>query len=669
LIRHPLVRMCPAAAGSRLRLVFALALSAMTTACGGSNAPFGPVVGTPGGGDPPPPRFVNVRLTVSIPPLKSGLRANYLSPKTHSLEVELVSVDGNGVTGVNPTTVNTVAKGRDCKPQGRGLICSGTVSGSPGDDVFAVSTYAGLDATGAVLSVGTVKATVSSGGGGLGISNRLSLALDGVIASLKVRFDPDKGKRGQRMSSHVSLEAYDGAGAEIVGPSDYLEPVSLAIQGDGNHAFRLSDGKRSGDSLSIIKPTAGITLAYDGNKQASPIAVQASLSGSSGISASANFKLSGKSPPPPVGTIYALNLGSNDGRSATITEYDGKATGNAAPARTLSLSSKLYARSIAVDSSGDLYVGYFDNEFGFSPGTGLPDSHNEIAIYSPGAFGNAAPKATIVADPKTKTTLFPLFIAFDSGGRMVTFGATDVDKNTGDAVLTYAAGSTGSAAPEYGWNFYDPAISYAGPTGLALDSSGNFYVNGALHTAIGPSYGLFVASAADIGNPNADAARTIPWDSTTELDPGQTTEVALSTSGEILVGDTVTQGSGSSASCQARVNVFAAGASGGETDNPPLRVLTLDGVSTSNSECVSSRDPLVPFYPAIAVYGSTLFVADDFNNAVAAFASNASGTVKPSLRIAGSATELNAPIALVVTSPSGGAKPRPAYPSHALHSQ
>jgi hypothetical protein len=653
----------------RLRLVFALAISAMTISCGGTNTPYGPVVGSPGGGDPPPVRLVDVRLSVTLPPLKSGLRPNYLSPKTHSLEVELVSVDDKAVTGVNPTTLNTVAKGRGCKSQGRELVCSTTISGSPGRDVFAVSTYAGLDATGDVLSVGTVKATVGSGGGGFGISNRLSLALDGVIASLKVTIDPDKGKRGQRMTSHLSLAAYDGAGAEIVGPSDYLEPVTLAVQGDGNHAFRVSDGKRSGDSLSIVKPTTGIALEYDGNKQASPVAVQATIAGPSGISASADFKLSGKPPPPPVGTIYALNLGSNDGLSATVTEYDGKATGNAAPARTLSLSSKLYARSIAVDSSGDLYVGYFDNEYGFSAGTGLPDSHNEIAIYAPGASGNAQPIAALDADPKTKTTLFPLFVDFDSTGRLVTYGATEVDKNTGAAVLTYAAGSKGAAAPQYGWNFYDPAIAYAGPTGLALDSKGNFYVNGALHTSLGPSYGLFVASVADIGNPDANTARTIPWDSTTELVQGQTTGVALSTSGEIFIGNTVTQGSGSSTSCQTRVNVFAAGASGGKTDSRPLRVLILDGISTDNSECTSSRDPLVPFYPAVALYGSTLFVADDFNNAIAAFASDASGTVKASSRIAGSATELNAPVALVVTSPSGGAKPRPAYPFHALHSQ
>jgi hypothetical protein len=653
----------------RLRLVFALAVFAITTACGGTNTPFGPVVGGPGGGgDPPPIRFVSVRLTVTIPPLGNRPRPNYLSTKTHSLEIELTSVDGNGVSGVNPTTLNTVPKARGCKPQGGGIVCSATISGSPGHDVFAVSTYAGTDATGDVLSVGSVAATVSSGGGGFGITNRLSLALDGVIASLKVTLDPAKGKRGRRMTSHVSLAAYDGAGAEIVGPSDYLEPITLAIQGDANHSFRVSDGKRSGDSLSIVKPTAGIALIYDGNTQASPVAVAATVSGPSGISASAGFSLSGKPPPPPVGTIYVLNLGSNNGRAATITEYDGKAQGNAAPTRTLSLSSKLYARSIAFDSSGDLYVGYFDNEYGFSAGTGSPDSHNEIAIYAPGASGNAQPKAEIEADPTTKTTLFPLFIDFDSTERLVTYGATTVDKNTGDAVLTYAAGSKGRVAPQHGWNFYDPAITYAGPTGLALDSSGHFYVNGALHTSLGPSYGLFVASAADIGNPAANAARTIPWDSTTELEPGQTTEVALSTSGEILVGDTVTQGSGSSTSCQARVNVFAAGASGGKTDSPPLRILTLDGISTDNPECASSRNPLVPFYPAITLYGPTLFVADDFNDAVAAFAADASGTVKPSLRIAGSATQLNAPTALVITSASGGAKPRPAYPFHAPHS-
>jgi hypothetical protein len=653
----------------RLRILFAVIAAAMTAACGGSlNTPQGPVVGSPGGGGPPPTRLVDVKVTVTVPRGSSGAQPNYLSRDTQSLVIKLISVNGSGVTGVNATLVNTVAKARGCKAQTHGIVCSATVSGSPGNDVFAVSAYAGVDATGAVLSVGTVRTKVSAGEG-FGISNGMSLTLDSVIASLKVALSPNEAKRGERVSSAVTLTAYDASGAQIVGPGDFYESVTLAIEGDTGNAFRLHDGDKSGATLTIVKPTDGLTLDYDGDKGADPVAVQGTVPGSKGISASAPFALHGKQPPPPVGTIYALNLGSNDGRSATVTEYGGQAKGNAAPERTLSLSSKLYARSIAVDSGGNLYVGYFDNDYGFSAASGTPDVRNEIAIYAPGASGNAQPTAVLTADKSTKTALFPLFVTFDPSGRLVTYGATHVDGNDGDAVLTYAVGSSGSAAPQHGWQFESPQVRYAGPTGLAIDSNGNFYVNGSLYTSLGPSYGLFVNASADIGNPSANPARTIPWDSTTELEPGLTTGVALASSGEILVGNTVTQGSGSSTACQARVNVFAAGAGGGITDNPPLRVLTLDGVYTQNSQCDSNRNPLVPFYPAIDSYGSLVFVADDFNNAIAAFAADAKGTVKPSLRIVGSATGLNAPVALVVTSASGQAKARPAYPFHALHSQ
>ena len=84
---------------------------------------------------------------------------------------------------------------------------------------------------------------------------------------------------------------------------------------------------KSGSSLSIVKPTSGITLTYDGNAQASAVTVQASVDGPSSIGANANFSLHGKVPPPPVGTIYALNLGAKDGLAATVTEYSGKAKG------------------------------------------------------------------------------------------------------------------------------------------------------------------------------------------------------------------------------------------------------------------------------------------------------------------------------------------------------
>lgn len=646
---------------------FAIAAALLGACSGGGSLPSGSVVNSPGGGPTQSPtKLVNVKVTVTIPP-GNKIRPNYVSVNTQSLVIQLESVNGGGVSGVKPTTMNTVVHARGCAAARGGLVCSATASGSPGHDVFSVTTYAGQNATGSVLSVGTVQAKIGAGGGGVPIGNALSLTLDGVIASLELEVSPSGGKRGDPIDAQVTLDAFDATGAQIVGPSDYLSAVQLAIQGGTDKAFALHAGGKSGSNLTIEKPTPKITLSYDGNRQASSITLAASVDGPNqgpnAIGKSVNFTLHGKQPPPPVGTIYALNFGSNYGRGATVTEYDGKAKGNAAPQRVLDLSTKLYARSIAVDAKGNLYVGYFDNQYGFSPSNGTPDKRNEIAVYAPGASGNDQPTSVITADSKTQTLIFPVYMSIDSSDGLVTYGATAADGNAGnDAVLIYAAGSSGPAAPANAWGFVSPTLYYAGPTGLALDSSGNFYVNGALYTSLGSSYGLFVAPASDDDNPSVTPSRTIPWDSTTQLTQNLTTNVALAGSGEIFIGNSLQEGSGSDTSCQGRANVYSAGSGGGVTDVPPLRVLTLSGVFTANYLCDSFRNPLVAYFPAIALYGTTLFAADDFNNAIAAFPSGADGTVKPSLRIAGSSTQLNAPIALVISSHSGQAQARSAHP-------
>jgi hypothetical protein len=643
-------------------------VAAFASACGGgSNLPNGSVVNSPGGSGHPPTKLVNVKVVVTVPRgAKQRMRPGYVSVNTESLSIQLVSVDGGGVTGVNATTVNTTAHSHGCKVEDQSTTCTGSAYGSPGQDVFAVTTYSATNATGSVLSVGTVQAKIAGNGGNVNISNTLSLTLDGVIASLKLALSPNWAKRGTPTKSGVTLAAFDATGAEIVGPSRYASPIALDIQGDTDNAFTLHAAGKSGSSLTIVKPTSGIAMNYDGNAQASPVTLQASVDGPSSISKSAPFDLRGKQQPPPVGTIYALNLGANDGLAATVTEYDGKAKGNAAPVRTLQLSAKLYARTIGVDSSGNLYVGYFDNEFGHG-GTGLPDSGNEIAIYAPDASGTQQPAAVLTADKSTKTALFPIFIAFDPSGDLVTYGATGVDGNDGnDAVLTYPPGSKNAAAPTAGFDFATPTITYSGPTGLAIDASGNFYVNGALHTSLGPDYGLFVAAAKDAGNPSATPIRTIPWNGSNGLTPGLTTLVTLDSSGEILIGNAVLQGSGTSASCQGRASVYPPGTGGGSS---PLRILTLDGIFTTNSLCASARDPRSAFFPSIAMYATSLFVADDFNNAIAAYPADAHGSVKPSLQITGAATGLSAPIALVITSVSGRATARPARPFDALNAR
>jgi len=645
---------------SAVQRVVAIVFAASLCACGGSpNTPGGPIVNSGGGGSgPPPTKLVTVKVKVDIPSGKAGIQPGYVSPNTQSLVIQLASVDGGGVTGVSATTIETFNGAHDCGKSGSEMVCNGTADGSPGEDVFSVTTYAGRNATGSVLSVGTVKAKIG-GNSTVQISNSLSLSLDGVIASLKLLLDPNSGKRGRKADSTVTLNAYDASGAQIVGPSPYEIPVVVTIQGDSGNAFVLHAGSRHGSSLTIAKPTSGITMSYDGDSQASPVTVAASVDGPS-ISTGARFALKGKQPPPPVGTIYALNFGSKSGQGSTVTEYDGTASGNAKPARTLNLDSKLYARSIAVDGNGSLYVGYFDNAQGFSPSNGTPDKGNVVEIYPPGASGNTPPSAVLTADKSSGTTIFPLYMSFDPSGDFVTYGATNVDGNNGnDAALTYAPNPSGAATPVHGWNFATPQIRYAGPTGLAVDGSGNFYVNGALHTSLGPSYGLFTNLAADIGNPSSTPARTIPWDTTTELQPGLTGNVALDDSGEIFIANSIVVGGSGSYACQGRTNVFSSGAGGGSTDHAPLRLLTLQDVYTTNYQCSSPRSPLSAFFPSITLYGTSLFVSDDFNNAIDVYNATGNHTVKPSLRIVGSATQLDAPIALVITKASGRVQARP----------
>ncbi|MGB8520237.1 MAG: hypothetical protein WCD38_08765 [Candidatus Tumulicola sp.] len=637
--------------------------SACLVACGGgSNTPFGSFVGSTGGHAPPPTQLVAVQLTVSVSATGRPhlMHPSYISPNTQSVSVQLASVDGNGVSGVSASVVNTTPNSHNCKVRGNDTVCTATIQGSPGADVFNVATYGAANATGAILSVGTASAQIGKGGGGLPISNELSIAIDGVIASLSVAISPNRAKRGDPATAGVTLHAYDASGAQIVGASNYQSPIELSIQGDATHSFTLHGAGASGSSLSIEKPASGITLSYDGSPQASSITLAATAPGDPGMNAP--FVLHGHRPPPPPGTIYVLNMGAKNGLGATVTEYDGNATGNVAPLRTLGLNAKLYARSIDVDGAGNLDVGYFDSEFGFD-GSNLPDSGNLVAIFAPGASGNDQPVSTLVADPSTSTLLYPLFGALNAAGGLVTYGATSVDRNAGDAVLTYPKGATGMTPPQSGLDFAFPTISYggpyAGPTGLALDASGNVYYAGALHGSLGPSFGIFVAAAADIGNPQANPSRTIPWDDVTKLTPFQTSNVGIDSSGEILVATQLVSNPSSNTSCQGKVNVYAAGADSGVTDEPPLRTLTLAGVYTQNPDCVSFTSLLQPYFPEIALYGSTLFVADDFNNAIGTFSSGKGGTVKPTHRIAGAATGLNAPIAVFVAPSSDRVAARP----------
>jgi hypothetical protein len=623
-------------------LVTAFALAA----CGGTpNTPDGSFVNSPGGSSSPPPSLVKASLTVTVPLSgASSRRARYVSPKTGSIVIALASVNGSGVSNGTATTLDIGPRAPGCKASATSTTCKGSVDATPGDDVFNVTTFAGPQASGPVLSVGQVSSTISGSSGNVGVSP-LSLTLSGIVATMKLVITPATAKLGTPGRSQVLVTAYDAAGAAIVGPSDYSTPVTLEVQGDGVHAYSLRSGTSSGSSVALPKPSQTVSLLYDGSTSATSISLLASVPGTGNPSATASFTLRGIPPPPQGGDIYVLNAGANAGLGATVTVYDGNAKGNAAPKRTISLNANLYAQTVALDAKQNLYVGYFDSPAGASAADGSPDAGNEIAIFAPNASGSATPSAIISADPRTKSSIFPAAIAFDAQGELVTYGASTVDDNGGNATLVYAPGASGAAAPVDAWAFASPYYFYPGPVSIAIDASGNFYIAGTLKTSLAPQSGVYVASAADRANPSVNAARTIPWDTGTGLTPGEAGDIGLDQTGEVYVANFTRLTTGG---CQAAVNVFAAGATGGVTDIPPLRIATIPGFVTTNTTCEQPGNVLAAHFPAIAVFGSFVYASDDFNNAIALYPIASSGTVTPARTIGGAATGLNAPISLAV---------------------
>jgi hypothetical protein len=633
-------------AAAALLLTFAL------TACGGTpNTPDGSTVNSPGGPSNPPPTLVKAGLTVSVPRAGSGARgARYVSTKTQSVAVVLASV-----SNATATTIDVRANAPHCKQTAKAIVCRGVVDAVVGTDAFNVTTFAGPAGTGPVLSAGPVTATITGSSGTVSISPNLSLALDGIVAGIRLTLDPERAKLGDPGRANVTLTAYDAAGAAIVGPSAYSQPIALSIQGDGAGAFSLHQGTSAGSSVTVAKPALPVALLYNGSRQATSIALQASIAGAS-ISATASFTLAGTQPPPVAGDIYVLNAGANGGLGATVTVYDATASGNAAPKLTLQLDGKRYAQTIALDAQQNLYVGYYDTPTGASPATGKPDAGNAIAVYAQGASGSAVPIAMLQSTGSS--AIFPAAIAFDADGDLVTYGATTVDGNQGnDAMVIYAPGASGSVAPVHAWGFTSPYFHYPGATGLALDGAGNFYVAGTLKTSLSPQSGVFVTPSSDDANSSVSAARTLPWDAGTGLTPGQAGSIGLDSSGEIYVAN-FTRVAGS---CQAQVNTYAAGSTGGTTDVPPLRIASIDGFVTTDPSCQSPGNLLAAHFPALAVFGAYAYAADDFNDAIAAFPTGSSGGVTPTQTIAGSATSLDAPIAIAIapaTKPTLSARDR-----------
>jgi sugar lactone lactonase YvrE len=147
-------------------------------------------------------------------------------------------------------------------------------------------------------------------------------------------------------------------------------------------------------------------------------------------------------------------------QSGTVTIFAPAPNGNQMPARTLTNAVLAGVDGLAVDAAGNLYAAscaycYLGNQ-----------NFDAISVFAPGVNGSTAPLRTIEG---TNTGLSdPTDVGIDAGG---TAHVTNYGANT---ITSYAAGTNGNVAPTATLGGASTAI--ANPECVAFDSSGNEYV-------------------------------------------------------------------------------------------------------------------------------------------------------------------------------------------------
>jgi hypothetical protein len=185
---------------------------------------------------------------------------------------------------------------------------------------------------------------------------------------------------------------------------------------------------------------------------------------------------------------------------STVLSFPAGGNGALTPTTTIIPPSTFIGICVGNDSSGQLYMGGYDNYYG-----------DEILVYAAGASGSATPVRTIYLNGYAGD---PTGITVDASGLL--YVATDNEE-----ILVYSATASGAATATQTIAGYLSTVSYTVPYEIAVDASGNIYASTA--TASG---GLIVEFAKGAtGNPtptrtitvNGDAFYGIAFDSSGNL--------------------------------------------------------------------------------------------------------------------------------------------------------
>jgi hypothetical protein len=197
-------------------------------------------------------------VSIAIPAASTAAAASSRRPLYVSQNTQSAAIAVNGGT---PVVANLAAGSANCTAAaGTGRTCTVAVSAPPGKDTFSEALYANTSATGTPLSENTTSATILAGR-----ANVVSIALDGVVASITLSLSNAAPTIGTPATIPLTVNFNDASGAAIVGNDPFVNPVTLT-DSDTSGATKLS-------TTTIDNPSAAsaITVAYTGAAIASAV--------------------------------------------------------------------------------------------------------------------------------------------------------------------------------------------------------------------------------------------------------------------------------------------------------------------------------------------------------------------------------------------------------------
>jgi hypothetical protein len=266
----------------------ALAIAALVllAGCGGggSSPATSPAPKTP---QQPTGTPQSVNMTIKFPigatPSSSKRAPQYVSPNSTQIRVQINSVTNNGNTtnaGSLPswiptdvTTQLTFGGGSpNCTVTGGTATCTIAVAAPPGTVNYTITAE---DAVPHALARKTLDVPINQG-----INNAVNVTLLGIVAHVNISL-PALTADTAATGATVTWSALDASGAQIVGPDNFENPITVT-DGDLTGQTTLHvDGGAANTVQTLSKPGNALTLDYTGQAD-NPFSITASGTGISG---------------------------------------------------------------------------------------------------------------------------------------------------------------------------------------------------------------------------------------------------------------------------------------------------------------------------------------------------------------------------------------------------